>query len=64
MSDLLDNKESKVENILQNIQKPMKERRKELTENNLEKIGKDNLKIFLSKIKVLDFEEMMEKKLN
>ena len=41
----------------------MNERTRELTENNLEKIGIDNLKILMSKIEELGIEEMMEKKL-
>ena len=63
MSDILDDKESKEENILQNVQKLMNERTRELTENNLEKIGIDNLKIHMSKIEELGIEEMMETKL-
>ena len=63
MSDILDDEKSKEENLLQNEQKPMNERTRDLTESDIEKIGKDKLNLLLNKIEELGIEEMMEKKL-
>ena len=63
MSDNQDEKEFKEENILQNLQKSMSEITRELTENNLERISKDNVKILLSKIEELSIEKLMKNRL-